>query len=97
VQNRRFRPIWISCFPWFDSKRIRTQSLATNLRSLGVNIKVAHESMRHSRCSLDVYIRGVDQQKRKASLKVVELMLPIEVQKLPHPQSFRGGSVGADK
>jgi hypothetical protein len=69
-----------------------TNSLATNLRSLGVDIKVAQGLMRHSGCrrTLDVYTLAVDRQKRGASLKVVELMLPLEVQKLPHPQSFRG-------
>jgi integrase len=62
-------------------------SLATNLRSLGVDIKVAQELMRHSSCrtTLDVYTRAVDQQKREASLKVVEMMLPLEMQKLQHP------------
>jgi integrase len=64
-------------------------SLATNLRSLGVDIKVAQELMRHasSRTTLDVYTRAVDQQKREASLKVMELVLPLEVQKLQHPSA----------
>jgi integrase len=64
-------------------------SLATNLRSLGVDIKVAQELMRHASCrtTLDVYTRAVDQQKRDASLKVVELMLPLEVKKLQHPSA----------
>ena len=64
-------------------------SLATNLRSLGVEIKVAQELMRHSSCrtTLDVYTRAVDQQKREASLKVVESMLPLEVQKLQLPSA----------
>jgi integrase len=64
-------------------------SLATNLRSLGVDIKVAQELMRHSssRTTLDVYTRAIDQQKRKASLKVMELMLPLEVQKFQHPSA----------
>ena len=64
-------------------------SLATNLRSLGVDIKVAQKLMRHasSRTKLDVYTRAVDQQKREASLKVMELMLPIEVLKLQHPSA----------
>jgi integrase len=67
-------------------------SLATNLRSLGVDIKVAQELMRHSssRTTLDVYTRAVDQQKREASLKVMELMLPLEVKKLPHPSAPSG-------
>jgi len=65
-------------------------SLATNLRSLGVDIKVAQELMRHSSCrtTLDVYTCAVDQRKREASLKVMDLMLPMElrrVQHLPHP------------
>jgi hypothetical protein len=64
-------------------------SLATNLRSLGVDIKVAQELMRHSSCrtTLDIYTRAVDQQKREASLKVVELMLPLELQKFQHPSA----------
>ena len=67
-------------------------SLATNLRSLGVDIKVAQELMRHSSCrtTLDIYTRAVSQQKREASLKVVELMLPLEVQKLQHPSAPSG-------
>src|SRR5271165_340750 len=45
--------------------------------------------MRHSSCRtpLDIYTRAVDQQKRDASLKVVELMLPLEVEKLKHPSA----------
>jgi hypothetical protein len=64
-------------------------SLATNLRSLGIDIKVAQELMRHSSCrtTLDVYTRAVDEQKREASLRVVEFMLPLEVQKLQHPSA----------
>ena len=67
-------------------------SLATNLRSLGVDIKVAQELMRHSSCrtTLDVYTRAVDQQKREASLKVVEWMLPVDVQKFQHPSAPSG-------
>ena len=59
-------------------------SLATNLRYLGVDIKVAQELMRHSSCrtTLDVYTRAVDQQKREANKKVVELMFPLELEKL---------------
>jgi Phage integrase family len=62
-------------------------SLATNLRALGVDIKVAQELMRHSSCrtTLDVYTRAVDQQRRAASLKVVGWMLPVELQKFQHP------------
>ena len=69
-------------------------SLATNLRALGVDIKVAQELMRHSSCrtTLDVYTRAVDQQKREASLKVVKMMLPLDVERfriLPHPRTRR--------
>ncbi len=64
-------------------------SLATNLRSLGVDIKVAQELMRHSSCrtTLDVYTRAVDQQKREASLKVMDLMLPAELRRVQHPSA----------
>ena len=67
-------------------------SLATNLRSLGVDIKVAQELMRHSSCrtTLDIYTRAVSKQKREASLKVVELMLPLDVQKFQHPSAPPG-------
>lgn len=71
-------------------------SLATNLRSLGVDIvdiKVAQELMRHASCrtTLDVYTRAVDHQKREASLKVMELMLPLEIQKFRHPSAPTSG------
>jgi integrase len=64
-------------------------SHATNLRALGVDIKVAQELMRHASCrtTLDVYTRAVDQQKRAASLKVVGWMLPMDLQKFPHPSA----------
>jgi integrase len=53
-------------------------SLATNLRALGVDVKVAQELLRHanSRTTLDVYTRAVSQQKRDANAQVVQLMLP---------------------
>jgi hypothetical protein len=56
-------------------------SLATNLRTLGVDIKVAQELMRHASCrtTLDIYTHGVSQQRREANSKVVEMMLPSEV------------------
>jgi integrase len=64
-------------------------SLATNLSSLGVDIKVAQELMRHSSCrtTLDVYTRAVDQQKGEASLNVVGWMLPVDLQKFQHPSA----------
>ena len=49
-----------------------------------MDIKVAQELMRHSSCrtTLDVYTRAVDQRKREANEKVVELMFPLELEKL---------------
>jgi site-specific recombinase XerD len=61
-------------------------SLATNLRTLGVGIKVAQELLRHSSCrtTLDIRTRAVSQRKREASSKVVEMMQPLEVGKNQH-------------
>ena len=52
-------------------------SLATNLRAIGVDLKVAQELLRHanSRTTLDVYTRAVSERKREANEKVVELLL----------------------
>lgn len=52
-------------------------SLATNLRALGVDVKVAQELLRHSnsRVTMDVYTRAVSAQKREATGKVLEMML----------------------
>jgi integrase len=62
-------------------------SLATNLRTLGVDIKVAQELMRHAsiRTTLDIYTRVISQQEREASEKVVEMMLPLEIKKIQDP------------
>ena len=48
--------------------------------------------MRHSSCrtTLDVYTRAVDQQKREASLKVVKMMLPLDVENFQHPSAPSG-------
>jgi site-specific recombinase XerD len=64
-------------------------SLATNLRALGVDIKVTQELLRHasSRTTLDIYTRAVSQQKRDANSKVVEMMLPLETKKFQHPSA----------
>jgi len=66
-------------------------SLATNLRALGVDIKVAQELLRHASCrtTLDIYTRAVSGQKREANSKVVEMMLPTEATKLQHPPEQR--------
>jgi integrase len=52
-------------------------SLATNLRALGVDVKVAQELLRHanSRTTMDLYTQAVSADKRSASLKQVELLL----------------------
>ncbi len=52
-------------------------SLATNLRAIGVDLKVAQELLRHanSRTTLDVYTRAVSQQKRDANSRIVEMLL----------------------
>jgi integrase len=52
-------------------------SLATNLRSLGVDVKVAQELLRHanSRITMDLYTRAVSADKRSASGRQVEMLL----------------------
>lgn len=52
-------------------------SLATNLRSIGVDVKVAQELLRHanSRVTMDIYTRAVSEQKRAASGRVLQMML----------------------
>ena len=62
-------------------------SLATNLRAMGVDVKVAQELLRHAnvRTTLDIYTRAVSQQKRDANARVVEMMLPGAQKKLQHP------------
>src|SRR5271169_4231116 len=52
-------------------------SLATNLRSLGVDVKVAQELLRHanSRITMDLYTRTVSADKRSASGRQVEMLL----------------------
>ncbi len=64
-------------------------SLATNLRAMGVDVKVAQELLRHAnvRTTLDIYTRAVSQQKRDANAKVVEMMLPGAPKKLQHPSA----------
>jgi integrase len=54
-------------------------SLATNLRSLGVDVKVAQELLRHanSRITMNLYTRAVSADKRSASGRQVEMLLGI--------------------
>jgi integrase len=64
-------------------------SLATNLRAMGVDVKVAQELLRHanSRTTLDIYTRAVSQQKRDANTKLVEMLLPMGMKNLQHPSA----------
>jgi len=52
-------------------------SLATNLRSLGVDVKVAQALLRHanSRTTMDLYTQAVSADKRSASQRQVEMLL----------------------
>ena len=52
-------------------------SLATNLRSLGVDVKVAQELLRHanSRTTMDLYTQAISADKRAASQRQVEMLL----------------------
>ncbi len=52
-------------------------SLATNLRSLGVDVKVAQEFLRHanSRITMDIYTRAVSEEKRSASGRQIQMLL----------------------
>jgi len=78
-------------------------SLATNLRALGVDVKIAQELMRHSSCrtTLDIYTRAVDQQKREASVKSGWMDAAAGCGKvfstLPHPQTRRRQLADAGK
>jgi site-specific recombinase XerD len=53
-------------------------SLASNLRALGVDVKVTQELLRHANCrtTLDLYTRAVSRQKREATSRVVEMIVP---------------------
>ena len=53
-------------------------SLGTNLRFLGIDIKVAQELLRHAnaKITLDLYTQAISSQKREANAMVVEMMLP---------------------
>lgn len=52
-------------------------SLATNLRSMGVDVKVAQELLRHanSRITLDLYTRAVSTDKREASSRQIDMLM----------------------
>lgn len=52
-------------------------SLATNLRSIGVDVKIAQALLRHanSRVTMDIYTQAVSADKREASQKQIALLL----------------------
>ena len=52
-------------------------SLATNLRSMGVDVKLAQELLRHanSRITLDLYTRAVSTDKREASSRQIHMLM----------------------
>ena len=54
-------------------------SLATNLRSMGVDVKTAQELLRHAkgRITLDLYTRAVSSDKRHASGRQFELLMGV--------------------
>jgi integrase len=69
-------------------------SLGTNLRSLGVDVKTAQELLRHAnaRITLDLYTQAISSQKREANARVVELLLPLGLPKMPQHPSAPSGS-----
>jgi integrase len=63
-------------------------SLATNLRSMGVDVKVAQELLRHanSRITMDIYTQAVSADKRSASGRQVEMLMgeDVSMENAPH-------------
>ena len=53
-------------------------SLGTNLRFLGVDVMVAQELLRHAHpgTTLGLYTQAVDSEKREASMRLVEMLVP---------------------
>ena len=64
-------------------------SLATNLRSAGVDLKTAQELLRHanSRITLDVYTRAISANKREANNRVMEMVFEAGKKALSAPYS----------
>ena len=67
-------------------------SLATNLRSLGVDVKVAQELLRHanSRITLDIYTQAVSSEKALANGRATDLLLAQTSSTLPAPSGDAG-------
>jgi integrase len=80
-------------------------SLATNLRSAGVDLKTAQELLRHanSRITLDVYTRAISATKREANNRVMEMVFKAGRKALsaPSPAPSKGAEgktkKGADR
>lgn len=80
-------------------------SLATNLRSAGVDLKTAQELLRHanSRITLDVYTRAISATKREANNRVMEMVFEAGRKALsaPSPAPSKGAGEktkkGADR
>lgn len=70
-------------------------SLATNLRSLGVDVKVAQELLRHanSRITLDIYTQAVSSEKTLANGRATELLLAGSLSTLSAPSGLEGQPV----
>jgi integrase len=70
-------------------------SLGTNLRALGVDVKVAQELLRHAnaKITLDLYTQAISSQKREANERLVEMLLPSgeEVAKTQHHSAPTNG------
>ena len=64
-----------------------SHSLASNLRSMGIDVKVAQELLRHanSRILMDFYTHAVSADKREASKKQIQMLMgEIAVPDLPY-------------
>jgi integrase len=70
-------------------------SLATNLRSLGVDVKVAQELLRHanSRITLDIYTQAVSSEKALANGRATDLLLAGTLSTLAAPSILEGKTV----
>ena len=70
-------------------------SLATNLRNLGVDVKVAQELLRHanSRITLDIYTQAVSSEKTLANGRATELLLAGTFSTLTAPSGLEGQTV----
>jgi len=75
VLKKAIRPAMVRA--GIAGKVIGWHSLATNLRSLGVDAKIAQELLRHtnSRATMDLYTQAVSAEKRSASLRQVDMLL----------------------